>query len=161
MIQNRAGSSAAQTAANGGVAYRVSGKIDRNYNHNYRQYLKKRCKLPYYDLKGGSTSFVFEPRFGTSVHVGSKRCCTDDCRDFHTGISPNGTPNQPATYKRNNWTFRRQGAVDNDIYIMKKTYQGLNTCSCPPDGDPPVQRRDPPQYPQNNPKNYNKRGTRD
>ena len=42
MIQNRAASSPAQTAANGGVAYRVSGKIDKNYNYNYRQYLLRR-----------------------------------------------------------------------------------------------------------------------
>ena len=50
-IQNTARSSPAQTARNGGVPYRVSGKIDKNYNHNYRQYLRKRCRLASYDLK--------------------------------------------------------------------------------------------------------------
>ena len=39
MIQNRAGG--------------VSGAIDRNYNYNYRQYLKKRCKIADYDNRSG------------------------------------------------------------------------------------------------------------
>ena len=38
MIQNRAASSPEQTARNNGKPYSVSGKIDRNYNYNYRQY---------------------------------------------------------------------------------------------------------------------------
>jgi len=57
-VQNTARSSPAQTARNGGVPYKVSGKIDKSYNHNYRQYLRKRCKLAYYDQKGQS-SFAF------------------------------------------------------------------------------------------------------
>ena len=57
-IQNTARSSPEQTEKNGGVPYKVSGKIDKSYNHNYRQYLRKRCKLAYYDQKGQS-SFTF------------------------------------------------------------------------------------------------------
>ena len=148
MVQNRAASSAAQTAANGGVPFNVSGKIDRSYNHNYRQYLRKRCKLAYYDIKNSG-------QFSFSNHIGTKPCCTVEC----TCDGGNCTSANIKTYKRNNWGFRKQGAVDNDIYITKKLYQGLNTCPCLLlEGDnPPVQRRDPPQYPEDNPKNYNKR----
>ena len=139
MVQNRAASSPAQTAANGGVAYRVSGKIDRNYNHNYRQYLKKRCMLSDSDTRK-SAAYVFDFGHG-SIHVGEKPCCTTDCSG--------GT--SVTTYKRSNWGFRKQGAVDNDIYISKKGIEALNSnqlnsnqpCPCSPCICQQVMRGDP------------------
>ena len=122
MIQNKAASSATQTAANGGIPYNVSGKIDRNYNYNYREYLKKRCRIADYDLKNGRQ---FVQNVAGNPQRGSQApCCTTDC-------SP-GSAATVLTYKRSNWGFRKQGAVDNDLYISKRTLDKLNICPCPP-----------------------------
>ena len=119
-IQNTARSSPAQTARNGGVPYRVSGKIDKTYNHNYRQYLRKRCRIASYDLKGES-SFTFPDGDGHK-NVGQKGCCTTDC----TG----DVQSNHATYKRSNWKFRRQGAVSDSAYIAAKAFTTSNFCCC-------------------------------
>ena len=112
MIQNKAASSATQTAANGGIPYNVSGKIDRNYNYNYREYLKKRCRIADYDLKNGR-QFI-QTVAGNPQRGSQAPCCTTDC-------SP-GSAATVLTYKRSNWGFRKQGAVDNDLYIAKDKY---------------------------------------
>ena len=119
-IQNTARSSPAQTARNGGVPYRVSGKIDKTYNHNYRQYLRKRCRIASYDLKGES-SFTFPDGDGHK-NVGQKGCCTTDC----TG----DVQSNHATYKRSNWKFRKQGAVSDSAYIAAKAFTTSNFCCC-------------------------------
>ena len=110
MIQNRAASSPAQTKANGGVAYRVSGKIDKKYNHNYRQYLKKRCMLPDYYNATGAKKKTFSRVTGHNQYQAP--CCGTDCSN---GITPPTSTN--LHWKRSNWGFYKQGAVDNDIYI--------------------------------------------
>ena len=96
----------------------VSGKIDRKYNHNYRQYLKKRCRIADYDVKMGSTDYTFNRGV-----IGSKSCCTTDCSNNTNPVS---------TYKRSNWRFRRQGGVDNDLYITQRKLDKLNICPCCP-----------------------------
>ena len=111
MVQNRARSSDAQTAANDGKPYSVSGKIDKNYNYNYRQYLKKRCMIADYDNTGGRQRSARVT--SSSQHVLEAPCCTTDCSGTHR-------PSTVLTYKRNNWGFRKQGAVDNNLYIATK-----------------------------------------
>ena len=118
-IQNTARSSPAQTARNGGVPYKVSGKIDKSYNHNYRQYLRKRCKLAYYDQKGQS-SFTFN-NTNNQNNIGQAACCGTDCGQY----------SNVATYKRSNWGFRRQGAVTGNGYIASLGYKAANFCCCP------------------------------
>ena len=118
-IQNTARSSPAQTARNGGVPYKVSGKIDKSYNHNYRQYLRKRCKLAYYDQKGQS-SFRFN-NTNNQNNIGQAACCGTYCGQY----------SNVATYKRSNWGFRRQGAVTANGYIAGKGYKTANFCCCP------------------------------
>ena len=101
MIQNRAGG--------------VSGAIDRNYNYNYRQYLKKRCMIADYDNRSGARQKKAvdsdKPR---SVSGLQAPCCTD-C---------SGTKDAPNAfklyYKRSNWNFYREGAVDNGLYIANR-----------------------------------------
>jgi hypothetical protein len=111
MIQNRAASSPAQTAA-AGKAYRVSGKIDRNYNYNYRQYLKKRCMIADYDNRSGGRSKTTPVSTHGGTQVATANCCTTDC---------SGAAHSPTlTYKRNNGNFYREGAVANDLYIANK-----------------------------------------
>ena len=118
-IQNTARSSPAQTARNGGVPYKVSGKIDKRYNHNYRQYLRKRCKLAYYDQKGQS-SFTFN-NTNKQNNIGQAACCGTYCRQY----------SNVATYKRSNWGFRRQGAVTANGYIASRGFKTANFCCCP------------------------------
>jgi len=118
-VQNTARSSPAQTARNGGVPYKVSGKIDKSYNHNYRQYLRKRCKLAYYDQKGQS-SFAFN-NINNQNNIGQAACCGTDC----------GQHSNVATYKRSNWGFRRQGAVTANGYIAARGFKTANLCCCP------------------------------
>jgi hypothetical protein len=125
----------------------VSGKIDRKYNHNYRQYLKKRCRIADFDVKMGSTDYTFNRGV-----IGTKSCCMADCSNNTNPVS---------TYKRSNWRFRRQGAVDNDINIAKIKYETKNIClNCAgiAGGDCDCARRPqyPPQDPAYNPQNYNK-----
>jgi len=116
MVQNRGRSSKEQTKALG-RPYNVSGKIDKSYNHNYRQYLKKRCMIASYDRASGrQLSRSTSGDFSTNVFDGA--CCTTNCAP---GVRANVT-----TYKRNNWNFRKQGAVDNNLYIMKKVQKALN-----------------------------------
>lgn len=124
-IQNTARSSPAQTARNGGVPYKVSGKIDKSYNHNYRQYLRKRCKLAYYDQKGQS-SFTFN-NTNNQNNIGQAACCGTYC---DPKLKPSVTTNV-ATYKRSNWGFRRQGAVTANGYIASLGYKAANFCCCP------------------------------
>ena len=127
MIQNRAASSPAQTKANGGVAYRVSGKIDKKYNHNYRQYLKKRCMLPDYYNATGAKKKTFSRVTGHNQYQAP--CCGTDCSN---GITPPTSTN--LHWKRSNWGFYKQGAVDNDIYIAKRkiftNHQNPCCCAC-------------------------------
>jgi len=209
MVQNRARSSDAQTAANGGKPYSVSGKIDKNYNYNYRQYLKKRCMIADYDNTGGRQRSARVT--SSSQHVLEADCCTttcckcvrtqvisgngslwggtgpiigaeyfqglesgtvygiltaavsggdtgtdtatfqmQDCKssfrpgggpaifavlDSHSNFRPGANssfhdkrchplhrvgPSDILTYKRNNWGFRKQGAVDSSLYIATK-----------------------------------------
>ena len=118
-IQNTARSSPEQTEKNGGVPYKVSGKIDKSYNHNYRQYLKKRCKLAYYDQKGQS-SFTFN-NTNKQNNIGQAGCCGTYCGQY----------SNVATYKRSNWGFRRQGAVTANGYIAARGYKTSNFCCCP------------------------------
>jgi hypothetical protein len=111
MIQNRAASSPAQTAA-AGKAYRVSGKIDRKYNYNYRQYLKKRCMIADYDNRSGGRSKTTPVSTHGGTQVATANCCTTNC---------SGAAHSPTlTYKRNNNNFYREGAVTNDLYIANK-----------------------------------------
>ena len=205
MVQNRAASSPEQTAANGGKAYSVSGKIDKNYNYNYRQYLKKRCMIADYDNTGGRQRSARVT--SSSQHVLEAPCCTTTCckcvhyatyrmswqttptsaitlydANGNSGViqgsasssttfkmdcvlfaeTDNGnpylwdnpsasgsevgkfvallsvqhggchdpkhhTPSDILTYKRSNWGFRKQGAVDSSLYIAtKKVY--ANPC---------------------------------
>jgi len=211
MIQNRAASSPEQTARNNGKPYSVSGKIDRNYNYNYRQYLKKRCMIADYDNRSGGRQRSAVKYPPSSQHVLEANCCTTTCCkcihyatyqiSWNTNNSTasdtlydaygnsgviqgpsgeittfkmdcvlfarsNGNPflwndvadigDQPAaakfiallsvrhgachdpkhhipsdilTYKRSNWGFRKQGAVDNSLYIAtKKVF--ANPCCC-------------------------------
>ena len=118
-IQNTARSSRDQTTRNNGVPYKVSGKIDKSYNHNYRQYLRKRCKLAYYDQKGQS-SFTFN-NTNKQNNIGQAACCGTDC----------GKYSNVATYKRSNWGFRRQGAVTANGYIAARGFKTANFCCCP------------------------------
>ena len=118
-IQNTARSSPEQTARNGGVPYKVSGKIDKSYNHNYRQYLRKRCKLAYYDQKGQS-SFTFN-NINNQNNIGQAACCGTNCGQY----------SNIATYKRSNWGFRRQGAVTANGYIATRSFKTANLCCCP------------------------------
>jgi hypothetical protein len=217
MVQNRAASSPEQTAANGGKPYSVSGKIDKNYNYNYRQYLKKRCMIADYDNTGGRQRSARVT--SSSQHVLEAPCCTTTCckcvrtqkvsggnngllppsaiagwvglpiigaeysqlqggvnvygvliaaavsstfdvvdtatfqmldcqSSFRAGPpsivnvlgaassfritgsadtpqdaycpEPHKTPSDILTYKRNNWGFRKQGAVDSSLYIATK-----------------------------------------
>ena len=136
-IQNTARSSRDQTQRNnGGVPYKVSGKIDKSYNHNYRQYLKKRCKLAYYDQKGQS-SFTFN-NTNKQNNIGQAACCGTYCGQY----------SNVATYKRSNWGFRRQGAVTANGYIAARGYKTSNFCCCPctqvVDMGPAVGRLPPP-----------------
>ena len=124
MIQNRAASSPEQTAANGGKPYSVSGKIDRNYNYNYRQYLKKRCMIADYDNRSGARQKkAVDPNKPQSV-FGLKAPCCSDC---------SGSKDAPNAfnlhYKRNNWGFRKQGAVDNGLYIATKKIYANPCCA--------------------------------
>ena len=122
MIQNRAASSLEQTARNNGKPYSVSGKIDRNYNYNYRQYLKKRCMIADYDNRSGGRQRSAVKYPPSSQHVLEAPCCTTDCSGTHR-------PSDILTYKRSNWGFRKQGAVDNSLYIAtKKVF--ANPCCC-------------------------------
>ena len=111
MIQNRADG--------------VSGKIDKKYNHNYRQYLRKRCKLAYYDLKNGR---AFASTFDNDSQRGLQAlCCTTDCSGGASDYS------DVLTYKRSNWGFRKESAVDTSLYISKMKYLTRNDCAdcCP------------------------------
>ena len=111
MVQNRGRSSKEQTNANRGRPYNVSGKIDKSYNHNYRQYLKKRCMIASYDRASGrQLSRSTSGDFSTNVFDGA--CCTTNCAPV---VRANVT-----TCKRNNWNFRKQGAVDNNLYMTRK-----------------------------------------
>jgi len=93
MIQNRAGG--------------ASGAIDRNYNYNYRQYLKKRCKIADYDNRsGGRKKEVVD----SNKRVLKAPCCVD--------CPANEVPN--LHYKRKNWKFYGNDAVDNNLYIANK-----------------------------------------
>ena len=138
MVQNRAGG--------------VSGKIDKKYNHNYRQYLRKRCKLAYYDLKNGP---AFRPSFNNNPERGSTApCCTTDCSGNTQGIY--------RIYRRNNWGFRKEGAVDTSLYTAKMKYLTKNDCAeCCTTGtecsEEKLGRRAQylPKYPQDDPKSYN------
>ena len=123
-IQNTARSSPAQTARNGGVPYKVSGKIDKSYNHNYRQYLRKRCKLAYYDQKGQS-SFTFN-NVNNQNNIGQAVCCGTDCSSNLNKVTAS-----VATYKRSNWGFRHQGAVTANGYIAARGFKTANLCCCP------------------------------
>ena len=123
MVQNRGRSSKKQTDANGGRPYNVSGKIDKSYNHNYRQYLKKRCMIASYDRASGrQLSRSTSDDFSTNVFDGA--CCTTNC-DCDGSCAPGERANV-TTYKRNNWNFRKQGAVDNNLYMTRKVQQALN-----------------------------------
>ena len=116
MIQNRAASSSVQTSRNGGKPYSVSGKIDRNYNYNYRQYLKKRCKIADYDNRsGGRKKEVVD----SNKRVLKAPCCVD--------CPANEVPN--LHYKRKNWKFYGNDAVDNNLYIANKKLFANPCCS--------------------------------
>jgi hypothetical protein len=124
MIQNRAASSPEQTALNGGKPYSVSGKIDRNYNYNYRQYLKKRCMIADYDNRSGARQKkAVDPDKPQSVFGLQAPCCSD-C---------SGSQDAPNAfnlhYKRSNWGFRKQGAVDNGLYIATKKIYANPCCA--------------------------------
>ena len=214
MIQNRAASSPEQTARNNGKPYSVSGKIDRNYNYNYRQYLKKRCMIADYDNRSGGRQRTVREPSSSSQKVLEAPCCTTTCckciyyatykmywngRPFkldtplydaygNSGVIQgpsgeittflmdcvlfaqsngysylwndvtnigdtssavakfdkllsvrlggccDGDPNSCKysdilTYKRSNWGFRKQGAVDNSLYIANKKVFA-NPCCC-------------------------------
>ena len=203
MIQNRAASSPEQTARNNGKPYSVSGKIDRNYNYNYRQYLKKRCMIADYDNRsGGRQRAVREPSSSSQKVMEAGCCATTCCKCIHYAtyqmswatsgnvkdgetlydaygnsgviqsgaggkittflmdcvlfaLDDNGAPflykeqgggavakfgkllsvrlggccdadpnsckySNILTYKRSNWGFRKQGAVDNGLYIANR-----------------------------------------
>lgn len=79
MIQNRARSSDAQTKDNSGIPFNVSGKIDRKYNYNYRQYLKKRCMIADYDNRSGGRSKTTPVSTHGGTQVATANCCTTDC----------------------------------------------------------------------------------
>jgi len=124
MIQNRAASSSEQTARNNGKPYSVSGKIDRNYNYNYRQYLKKRCMIADYDNRSGARQKkAVDPDKPQSVFGLQAPCCSD-C---------SGSQDAPNAfnlhYKRSNWGFRKQGAVDNGLYIATKKIYANPCCA--------------------------------
>ena len=124
MIQNRAASSPEQTHRNKGEPYSVSGKIDRNYNYNYRQYLKKRCMIADYDNRSGARQKkAVDPDKPQSVFGLQAPCCSD-C---------SGSQDAPNAfnlhYKRSNWGFRKQGAVDNGLYIATKKIYANPCCA--------------------------------
>ena len=214
MIQNRAASSPEQTALNGGKPYSVSGKIDRNYNYNYRQYLKKRCMIADYDNRSGGRQRSAVKYPPSSQQVLEASCCTttcckcvhyatyqifwaqnnpgsrpsahdilqdaygnrgtiieanddtatfqmdcvlfalrgdgapylylypkkggDDVAKFGTLLSVrlggchepgSHIPSDMLTYKRSNWGFRKQGAVDNGLYIATKKIYANPCCA--------------------------------
>ena len=233
MIQNRAASSPEQTALNGGKPYSVSGKIDRNYNYNYRQYLKKRCMIADYDNRSGGRQRSAVKYPPSSQQVLEASCCTTTCckcvhyatyqMDWDTNATgdtfydahgnsgqvhgPSGEittfkmdcvlfaladnggpylytekggdvvakfgtllsvrfggcheqgshiPSDMLTYKRSNWGFRKQGAVDNGLYIATKKIYANPCCAgkLETDRDPnnPVTPEPPNPQDQNQPK---------
>lgn len=115
MIQNRAASSPEQTARNNGKPYSVSGKIDRNYNYNYRQYLKKRCMIADYDNRSGARQKKAVDSDKPRSVSGLQAPCCSDCSGSHD--APNAFN---LHYKRSNWNFYREGAVDNGLYIANR-----------------------------------------
>ena len=124
MIQNRAASSPAQTKDNSGIPFNVSGKIDRKYNYNYRQYLKKRCMIADYDNRSGARQKkAVDPDKPQSVFGLQAPCCSD-CSGSQD--APNALN---LHYKRSNWGFRKQGAVDNGLYIATKKIYANPCCA--------------------------------
>ena len=124
MIQNRAASSLKQTALNGGKPYSVSGKINKNYNYNYRQYLKKRCMIADYDNRSGARQKkAVDPNKPQSVFGLQAPCCSDCLGSLD---APNAFN---LHYKRSNWGFRKQEAVDNSLYIATKRVYANPCCA--------------------------------
>ena len=124
MIQNRAASSPEQTALNNGKPYSVSGKIDRNYNYNYRQYLKKRCMIADYDNRSDARQKKAVDSDKPRSVSGLQAPCCSDCSGSHD--APNAFN---LHYKRSNWNFYREGAVDNGLYIANRKVFA-NPCCC-------------------------------
>ena len=94
-----------------------NGVINRNYNHSYGQYLRRKCK--------GFYSKSFHHNLNTTTHLGAPQCSNSNTC-FGDVCSP-----APTIYKPNNAKYSQQGAVSSSERLLRLKTTMKQGCASP------------------------------